>query len=72
MAEGDWIKSNHCASARVIHSLNYPHICRRYDVGPNYLVMEPIEGESPKGPAPNEFGGRRAAAHATRAANPTI
>src|SRR5258708_28295398 len=30
--------------ARVIATLNHPHICQLYDVGPNYLVMEYIEG----------------------------
>jgi eukaryotic-like serine/threonine-protein kinase len=30
--------------ARVISSLNHPNICTLYDVGPNYLVMELIEG----------------------------
>jgi serine/threonine protein kinase len=30
--------------ARVIASLNHPHICQLYDVGPNYLVMEFVEG----------------------------
>jgi Tol biopolymer transport system component/predicted Ser/Thr protein kinase len=30
--------------ARVIASLNHPNICQLYDVGPNYLVMEFIEG----------------------------
>src|SRR5689334_22334957 len=39
---------------RVIASLNHPNICTLYDVGPNYLVMELIEGESPKGPLPLE------------------
>jgi eukaryotic-like serine/threonine-protein kinase len=38
--------------ARAISSLNHPNICQLYDVGPNYLVMEMIEGESPKGPLP--------------------
>jgi serine/threonine protein kinase/Tol biopolymer transport system component len=38
--------------ARAIAALNHPHICQIYDVGPNYLVMEYIEGESPKGPLP--------------------
>ena len=38
--------------ARVIASLNHPNICALYDVGPNYLVMELVEGESPKGPLP--------------------
>src|SRR5215470_13765419 len=36
--------------ARVIASLNHPNICHLYDVGANYLVMELVEGESPKGP----------------------
>ena len=30
--------------ARVIASLNHPNICHLYDVGPNYLVMELVEG----------------------------
>jgi serine/threonine protein kinase len=30
--------------ARAIASLNHPHICQLYDVGPDYLVMEFIEG----------------------------
>jgi serine/threonine-protein kinase len=38
--------------ARVIASLNHPNICTLYDVGPNFLVMELIEGENPKGPLP--------------------
>jgi eukaryotic-like serine/threonine-protein kinase len=29
-----------------ISSLNHPHICTVYDVGPNYLVMELVEGET--------------------------
>jgi len=32
--------------ARAISALNHPHICTLYDVGPNYLVMELIEGEA--------------------------
>src|SRR5512143_4372577 len=39
---------------RAVASLNHPNICTLYDVGPNYLVMEFIEGESPKGPMPLE------------------
>ncbi len=30
--------------AMAISALNHPHICTLYDVGPNYLVMELIEG----------------------------
>jgi predicted Ser/Thr protein kinase len=32
--------------ARAISALNHPHICTLYDVGPNYLVMELVEGET--------------------------
>src|ERR1700689_4652637 len=39
---------------RAVASLNHPNICHLYDVGPNYLVMELIEGENPKGPLPLE------------------
>jgi eukaryotic-like serine/threonine-protein kinase len=43
--------------ARAIAKLNHSHICTIYDVGPNYLVMELIEGETlaarlKKGPLP--------------------
>jgi eukaryotic-like serine/threonine-protein kinase len=31
--------------ARAISALNHPNICTLYDVGPNYLVMEFVEGE---------------------------
>jgi serine/threonine protein kinase/dienelactone hydrolase len=32
--------------ARAISTLNHPHICSLYDVGPNYLVMEFIDGST--------------------------
>ena len=32
--------------AKAIASLNHPHICTLFDVGPNYLVMELVEGET--------------------------
>jgi TolB-like protein/predicted Ser/Thr protein kinase len=32
--------------ARAVAALNHPHICTLYDVGPDYLVMEFIEGET--------------------------
>ena len=48
--------------ARAIASLNHPHICQLYDVGPNYLVMELVEGVPLKGPLPLaealEYGGQ--------------
>src|ERR1700692_4568912 len=43
--------------SREVHAvaaLNHPNICHLYDVGPDYLVMELIEGESPQGPLPLE------------------
>ena len=38
--------------ARAIAALNHPHICQLYDVGPDYLVMEYVEGDIVKGPLP--------------------
>ncbi len=40
--------------ARAVAALNHPNICTLYDVGPNYLVMEYIEGDRLKGPLPLE------------------
>src|SRR5260221_4674223 len=36
--------------ARAVAALNHPNICTLYDVGPNYLVMEYIEGPTLAGP----------------------
>ncbi|HLZ99102.1 MAG TPA: protein kinase, partial [Steroidobacteraceae bacterium] len=38
--------------AHAIAALNHPHICSLYDVGPDYLVMEYVEGKPLKGPLP--------------------
>jgi len=38
--------------ARAVAALNHPNICALYDVGPNYLVMELVEGETLRGPLP--------------------
>src|ERR1041384_5966785 len=40
--------------ARAVAALNHPHICQLYDVGPDYLVLEFIEGSPLKGPLPTE------------------
>src|ERR1043166_4033754 len=32
--------------ARAISALNHPHICTLHDIGPNYLIMELVEGET--------------------------
>src|SRR5262245_16907307 len=36
--------------ARAIAALNHPNICQLYDIGPDYLVMEFIEGHPLQGP----------------------
>src|SRR5712692_5583099 len=38
--------------ARAVAALNHPNICTLYDVGPDYLVMEYIEGPALAGPIP--------------------
>ena len=40
--------------ARAISALNHANICTLYDVGPNYLVMELVEGANLTGPVPIE------------------
>jgi eukaryotic-like serine/threonine-protein kinase len=39
--------------AQAIAALNHPHICTLYDVGPDYLVMEYIDGAPVEGPLPS-------------------
>jgi hypothetical protein len=36
--------------ARFVAALHHPHVCRLYDVGPDYLVFEYIDGSPAKGP----------------------
>ena len=36
--------------ARAIAAINHPHICQIYDVGPDYLVLEYLQGEPISGP----------------------
>src|SRR6478752_1994251 len=36
--------------ARAIAALNHTNICHLYDVGPDYLVMEYVEGHELRGP----------------------
>jgi serine/threonine-protein kinase len=36
--------------ARAVAALNHPHICQVYDVGPDFLVLEYLEGSHPAGP----------------------
>uniref|UniRef100_Q020M0 Serine/threonine protein kinase n=1 Tax=Solibacter usitatus (strain Ellin6076) TaxID=234267 RepID=Q020M0_SOLUE len=46
--------------ARAVAALSHPNICTLYDVGPDYLVMEYIEGKPLKGPIPVETALRHA------------
>jgi serine/threonine-protein kinase len=34
------------SEARAIAAINHPHICQIYDVGPDYLVLEYLQGET--------------------------
>src|SRR5688572_25674706 len=38
------------SEARTIAAINHPHICQIYDVGPDYLVLEYLQGETLGGP----------------------
>src|SRR5262245_36163218 len=38
--------------ALAVAALNHPNVCTLHDVGANYLVMELVEGDSPRGPLP--------------------
>src|ERR1051326_3329039 len=38
--------------ARAIAAFNHPRTCQIYDVGPNYMVMEYIQGRTLRGPLP--------------------
>ena len=38
--------------ARAIAAVNHPHICQIHDVGPDYLVLEHVEGQRIRGPLP--------------------
>src|SRR5580698_329614 len=48
------LKGGHSArfeqEAQAVAALNHPHICQIHDVGPDYLVLEFIEGSPLKGP----------------------
>ena len=46
--------------ARAIAALNHSNICQVYDIGPNYLVMELIDGSPLAGPLPLDVALRHA------------
>jgi len=39
--------------ARAIAALNHPNICQIYDIGPDYLVLEYVDGQPLRGPMPD-------------------
>jgi eukaryotic-like serine/threonine-protein kinase len=59
------------AEARAIAALNHPHICQIFDIGPDYLVLEFVNGTPLRGPLPEsealplaiQIAGALAAAH---------
>jgi eukaryotic-like serine/threonine-protein kinase len=46
LAKDSQLKLRFEREARTISQLEHPHICRLYDVGDDYLVMELLDGES--------------------------
>ena len=43
-AAGPELNARFQREAKAIAALTHPHICTLYDVGPDYLVMEYVEG----------------------------
>src|ERR1700692_1567014 len=70
------LKGEHSArfekEARAIAALNHPHICQIHDIGPDYLVLEYIEGQQLKGPQTVEEAVRLAAQIAARCFQPCL
>jgi eukaryotic-like serine/threonine-protein kinase len=54
--------------ARAIAALNHPNVCTLYDIGPDYLVMEFIDGEPLRGPVTADAGALRESPHWRRLA----
>src|SRR5438874_5340957 len=56
------LKGEHSArfkqEAQAIAALNHPHICQIYDIGPDYLVLEYVDGEPLSGPTPGDVAAR--------------
>ena len=46
IAKRDDIRARFEREARAVGGLNHPHICVLHDIGPGYMVMEYIEGET--------------------------
>ena len=57
IAQREDVRARFEREARAVASLNHPNICSLFDIGPGYMVMELIEGETlaqriEKGPIP--------------------
>jgi hypothetical protein len=57
IAQRDDLRARFEREARAVASLNHPNICSLFDIGPGYMVMELIDGETlasriAKGPIP--------------------
>ncbi len=46
IAQREDLRARFEREARAVASLNHPHICTLFDIGPGYMVMELIEGET--------------------------
>ena len=46
IAKRDDLRARFEREARAVASLNHPYICTLHDIGPGYMVMELIEGET--------------------------
>ena len=46
IAQRDDLRARFEREARAVASLNHPNICTLHDIGPGYMVMELIEGET--------------------------
>ena len=46
IAQREDLRARFEREARAVASLNHPHICSLFDIGPGYMVMELIEGET--------------------------
>jgi serine/threonine protein kinase len=57
--------------ARAVAALNHPNICTLHDVGPNYLVMELVEGTPLAGPLPVETCANSGRSPSARSSTPT-
>ncbi len=46
IAQRDELRQRFEREARAVASLNHPHICTLHDIGPGYMVMELVDGET--------------------------